>query len=147
MITTEKLKSLNDILKESQIQIEELLRVRTNEKLFDNSNDYYVQLQACKFCPQDYYNARFFDTYIELKFSRSSKEFYIRIDTVKYEYFRFLSHSEFLSKYKLKIHQAYPQNFYIPKDLKFNDVCKIFYKYCDLILSFYISEEELFYYK
>lgn len=147
MITVEKLKELKTILQESQIQIDELLRYRSNEKLFDNANDYYVQLKNCKYVPQDYYNARFFDTYIELKFARKSKEFYIRIDTVKFEFMRYISFDEFVSKYKLKRLQAYPNNLYIPQNNNFNDVCKIFYRFCDLILSFYISEEELFYYK
>lgn len=147
MITTEKLRELNNILKESQIQIEELLRVRQNKKLFDNADDYFVQLKACKYVPQDYFNCRFFDTYIELKFNRRSDEFYIRVDTTHFEFFRYLSHSEFLHDNKLKTLMAYPGNFYISNELKFNDVCKIFYKYCNLILSFYISEENLFYYK
>lgn len=147
MITTEKLKAFNDILKDTQIQVEELLRVRQNKKLFDNADDYYVQLKNCKYVPQDYYNCRLFDTYIELKFSRKSNEFYIRVDTTRFEFFRYLSHSEFISKYKLKTLQAYPEHFYISNNLEFNEVVKIFYRYCDLILSLYIGEENLFTYK
>lgn len=147
MITTEKLRELNNILKDSQVQIEELLRVRQNKKLFDNAEDYFVQLKACKYVPQDYYNARFFDTYIELKYSRKSDEFYIRIDTQKFEYLSYLSFSEFIHENKLKQLQAYPDNLYISQDLSFEHVCKVFYKFCALILSFYLSEEKLFYYK
>lgn len=147
MITTEKLRELNNILKETQIEIEELLRVRDNPSLFKNSDDYYVQLKACQYVPQDYFNARFFDTYIELKYSRKSKEFYIRIDTQKFEYLRYISYSEFIHENKLKQIQAYPNNLYISKDLSFENVCKIFYRYCALILSFYLSEEQLFFYK
>lgn len=147
MITTEKLKEFNHILKDTQIQVEELLRVRQNKKLFDNADDYYVQLKACEYVPQDYFNCRFFDTYIELKYTRKSNEFYIRVDTTKFEFFRYISHTEFLSKYKIKTLQSYPQNFYISNTYNFNDVCKIFYRYCDLILSFYIGEENLFVYK
>ena len=57
MITTEKLKEFQKILKDTQIQLDELLRIRSQEKLFKNSEDYYQSLKACKYCPQDYFNS------------------------------------------------------------------------------------------
>jgi len=146
MITTEKLKLLEDTLTIGLEQIKELLRVRQKEKLFDNADDYYVQLKSCKYVPQDYYRLRIFDTEIYLKFNRRLNKYYIAIETLKYEFFRKISFNEFMTKYKMNT-DTIEKNYYIPQIYTFDEIIKIFSEFCIMFLSLYTIEEQLFYYK
>ena len=146
MITTEKLKTLREALTISLTQLDELLRVRQKEKLFDNADDYYVQLRSCEYVPQDFYRLRIFDTEIFLKFNQRIKKYYINIETLKYEFFRKTSFNEFMSKYKIKT-DTFEKNWFIPQTYKFDEIIKIFSEFCIMFLSLYTSETELFYYK
>lgn len=146
MITTEKLKMLREALNISLTQLDELLRVRQKEKLFDNADDYYVQLRSCEYVPQDFYRLRIFDTEIFLKFNQRIKKYYINIETLKYEFFRKTSFNEFMTKYKIKT-DTFEKNWFIPQTYKFDEIIKIFSEFCIMFLSLYTSETELFYYK
>lgn len=144
MITTEKLKIFKDTISQVQIELDELLRQRQQEKLFKNADDYYLSLNACKWCPQDFYKLRIFDTEIYLKFNIKQKKYYIRIQTLKYEFFRKQTFIDFVSKYKLKVND-FSNSITIP-EVSFEEVIKIFSEFCILFLSLYVNIDKLFIY-
>lgn len=146
MITTEKLKQLRECLTISLNHLDELLRVRQKEKLFDNADDYLIQLKSCKYVPQDFYRLRIFDTEIYLKFNLRLKKYYISIETLKYRFFSKISFNDFIKKYNLKT-DSFEKNWFIPQDFNFEEIVKIFSEFCIMYLSLYTSEHQLFYYQ
>ena len=61
----------------------ELIKVRTEEKMFKNSDDYYTSLEACKFYPSDYYKVRLFDVEIYLNFNYRQKLYTAKFESIK----------------------------------------------------------------
>ena len=50
MLTIENLKAFSEILDITRIELNELIKIRSEEKLFDNSDDYHNALYTCKSC-------------------------------------------------------------------------------------------------
>lgn len=146
MITIEKLKEFKSALEDCMQQCNELIRMRPAERLFTNSDDYYISLKSCEYCPQDYYKIRLFDTEATLRYSKRDKKFYFHIETVKYDFLRKTAFNDFLSQNKLKRVGVEDNNFMIPSNTSFGDVVKLFYKLCLVISSLYLGEEKLFIY-
>ena len=83
MLTIENLKAFSEILDITRVELNELIKIRSEEKLFDNSDDYHNALYTCKYYPQDFFRLRLFDVNICLRFNNRMHKFYIKIDSVK----------------------------------------------------------------
>lgn len=147
MITTDKLKSLKEVLQCSITEIDDLLRTRPVDKLFKSSKDYQTALKACSLAPQEYYKLRLFDTEITLNYSFRDMKFYFHIETLKYEFLRKISFTDFVSHYKLCPTGFQKDNFIIPKESEFESIVKMFYELCRIFLGFYTDENALFIYQ
>lgn len=146
MLTTQKLKEFSKTVDELKLELNELLHQRTQKHLFDNLNDFEHSKIAVSFCPQDYYNIRFFDLNASLNLNRHTKRFYLFIETTRFDFYRCVSFTDLLCKYNIEIAKLSDKNFILSENTDFEKAVKIFYELCNIIVAFYIGENKLFVY-
>lgn len=148
MLTLENLKAFQQDLKIISIELDQLVKIRSEEKLFNNSDDYYNALKACEYYPQDYFKLRLFDYDFCLRYNNKMKKFYIRCDSVKEIDFINLCFEE-LFKNKIEVRLGVDQNkkaLYFDDSYNFNEVIKIFGLFIKCFVDYYLSLDKLFSY-
>lgn len=144
MLTTNKLKAFKEQLDLLKIELDELLRVRVKEKLFDSPQDYNASLKSLNYCPDEYYKLRLFDTEIKLCFNNRNKQFYIYFDTLQFQIVRDFSFNEFLKEFNITLSKVSDKQFLLnEKDL--NKAISIFEIFCIKVLKIHNSEDSLFF--
>lgn len=146
MLTLENLKAFKQDLSIISIELDELLKIRSEEKLFNSSDDYYNALKVCNYYPQDYFKLRLFDYDFCLRYNNKMKKFYIRTDSVKYVDFSNICFESLFREYKIKT-QSDNNNIYIDSQYEFNDVVKIFGKFVKCMIDYYFNKQNLFAYE
>lgn len=155
MLTLENLKAFRDDLKIVSVELDELIKVRSESKIFNSSQEYYLALKACEFYPQDYFKIRLFDYEFCLRFSNKKKQFYIKPDSVKFIDNTFYDISQFIDKYNielidqmtLKFTGNYNSNYFIPEQKDFDSVIRIFCEFIIAFIKYYFSQDKLFAYE
>lgn len=144
MITTDKLKAFKEQLDLVKIELDELLRVRVKEKLFDSPADYNACLKSLNYCPEEFYKLRLFDSEIKLCYNNRLKSYYIYFDTQQFSIIRDYAFNEFLKEFKITISKVSDKQFNLNvKDL--NKAVSVFEIFCIKILKLHNSEESLFF--
>ena len=96
MITQDNIKALSEQLECTQIILKDMMRQKSFQKIFLSAKDFQDQNIARTIIPEDYYNFRFFDTFLQLRFNRRGKYFYIHVETTNYKIFK---SDKFLSRF------------------------------------------------
>lgn len=118
----------------------QLIQVRESENIFDSEKDYRDSKIASRLLPEQYYNFRFFDTLIELKYNNRLKRYYIHFDSVDFEIVRlkefyntFEEYIDFNELFNMKDGKS----FYSRKDFTFEQNIDLFGKF----ILFYVSKK------
>lgn len=144
MVTTEKLKAFKKQLDLLKIELDELLRVRVREKLFDSPADYNACLKSLDYCPDEFYKLRLFDTEIKLCYNNRIKSYYIYFDTQQFSIIRDYTFIEFLKEFKITISKVSDKQFNLnEKDL--NKAVSTFEIFCITVLKLHNSQDSLFF--
>lgn len=148
MLTLENLKAFQQDLKIISIELDQLVKIRSEEKLFSNSDDYYNALKACEYYPQDYFKLRLFDYDFCLRFNNKMKKFYIRCDSVKEIDFSRLEFEK-LFENKIDVRLGLDRNktaLYFDSNYSFDEVIKIFGLFIQCFVNYYLNQDKLFSY-
>lgn len=137
MVTLESLKSLKETVDFFKIQLDDMLKVRSQEKMFNSSDEYYRAWRDIEYFPHDYFKFRLFDLEITLKYTGRKKHYFISILQLKKFVISFHNFYSFFKKYKLVLSPD-TKVLDIPKNINFNDSIKIFLEFIELICKHYI---------
>lgn len=80
MFTINNIKLLRQQLHEVIINLDEMSRTKTYDKLFDSFDDLELSKKSRCICPEDYYKFRCFDFACCLRFNNRTKQYYIHFD-------------------------------------------------------------------
>lgn len=147
MITTENLKAFREDLRIITSELDEMLKVRSEEKLFNNSQDYYNALKTCEYYPQDFFKLRLFDFEVQLRYSQRNKQFFINTESVKHIDFRNLAFDEFLKLNVELFEYGNRQRVYFDREYTFEEITKIFGTFVICMVKYYFSQDKLFSYE
>lgn len=128
MVTLENLKSLKETIDLFKVQLDETLRVRTEDRLFKSSDEYFRTLRNIKYFPQDYFQFRMFDFILCLKYNNRIKRYYLNIEQLKEYSIDISDYYSFVKKHNLKT-SPNDLKLYIPQEKLFEDSFKIFLEF------------------
>lgn len=144
MITLDNLKQFSQELDTMNILCKEMLKIRTEERLFKNSDDYYLALDTCHWYPADYFQFRMFDTRFVLKHNNRQKLFYGHFETIsKVRFYYSLELNDFCKKHNIKINSGINQ-FIFDKDKSFEEVTREWIYIIKLFIQYVLCEDKLF---
>lgn len=95
MLSLNNVKELKKQLQYCLEQCNEIIETRSNIPLFSSEKDYRHQSIAAQLLPEQYYNFRFFDIQISIRYNNRLKRYYIHIETQNRKYYEFFRSSEF----------------------------------------------------
>lgn len=135
MITLESLRSLKEQIDFIKIQLDETLKERSKERLFNNSDEYYRTLKNIQYFPQDYFQFRMFDFIVSLKYNNRIKCYYLYIEQLKEYAIDISNFYSFVKKHNLKT-SPNDLKLYIPQEKIFDDAFKIFLEFVSEVCQY-----------
>lgn len=144
MLTLENVKQFQKELEQLNALCKDMIRVRTEQKMFKNSDDYYNSLKTCQWFPQDYYKIRLFDSELYLKFNNRTKCFYAHFETIqKVEFLYRFDVTDFCKSHDIKLMSEH-NRFIFSKEKDFKEVVREFMYLIKLYIEYLLTQDTLF---
>lgn len=140
MLNMSNVRNFKSELENILVLTNQLIQTRESESLFDSEKDLRDSKIASRLLPEQYYNFRFFDTSIELKYNHRIKRYFIRFDSTDFEIVRlkefYKTFEDYIDFNELE-NMREGRSFYSRKELSFEGNIDLFGKFC----LFYISKK------
>lgn len=144
MLTLDNLKQFHEQLNQINVLCNEMIKIRTEERLFKNSDDYYLTLDICKWYPADYFQFRMFDTRFVLKHNNRQKIFYGHFESIsKVRFYHSVELNDFCKKHNIKINAQINQ-LQFEKDKSFEQITREWIYIIKLFIQYILTEDKLF---